>query len=57
MNEFCVKCSEKDAQIECMRARLDELKVENERLRRQNDTLINDIAFYDGKFPKEIKDA
>lgn len=57
MSEFCVKCCEKDAQIECMRARMQELKEENARLRLTNDALINDIAYYDGKFPKEMKDA
>jgi regulator of replication initiation timing len=63
MSEFCVKCSEKDAEIEqmrnrhflesqCMKQRIKEMTEENQRLRYQNDALINDIAFYDGKFPR-----
>jgi regulator of replication initiation timing len=63
MSEFCVKCSEKDAElemlsakyyreVECMKQRIKEMTEENQRLRHQNDALINDIAFYDGKFPR-----
>jgi hypothetical protein len=52
MSEFCVKCSEKDAEIEilrnqhykemqCMKAKIDKLQNENE-------ALIMDVAFYGG---------
>jgi hypothetical protein len=52
MSEFCVKCSEKDAEIEilrnqhykemqCMKAKIDKLQDEN-------DALIMDVAFYGG---------
>lgn len=50
-NEFCVKCSEKDAEIELLRKQLFDAQQTNERMRRHNDALIMDVAFYDKKFP------
>ena len=66
MSDFCVKCSDKEAQIElltkkhfaemqCCKERIENLKNENERLRRQNEALILDVAFYNKDIltPKE----
>jgi len=52
MSEFCVKCSEKEAEMEilrnqhykemqCMKAKIDKLQDENE-------ALVMDVAFYGG---------
>lgn len=52
MSEFCVKCSEKDAEIELLRKRHYEetqcMKVKIEKLQNENDALIMDVAFYGG---------
>lgn len=52
MSEFCVKCSEKDAEVELLRKRhYDELhcmKAQIEKLQNENDALIMDVAFYGG---------
>jgi hypothetical protein len=42
MSDFCVKCSEKEAQIELLRLELWKLQQEVERL-------SFDLAFYEGK--------
>ena len=52
MSEFCVKCSEKDAEIELLRKRhYDEMqcmKAKIEKLQTENDALVMDVAFYGG---------
>jgi hypothetical protein len=48
MSEFCVKCSEKEAEIDVLRTRLHEALQQNEKLRNENDALIMDVAFYGG---------
>ena len=65
MSEFCVKCSEKEGQIELLRAthyremecckeRIKNLKEQNERLLSQNEALILDLAFYDPFYDQNI---
>lgn len=65
MSEFCVKCAEKEAQMElmntrfykesqCMRERIATLQRENETLRNENDRLAIDVAFYKGDLPSNI---
>lgn len=65
MNEFCVKCSEKEAQMElmnsrfykesqCMRERIARLQKENEVLTNENERLAIDVAFYKGDLPSNI---
>lgn len=62
MSEFCVKCCEKDSQMElmnsrfykesqCMRERIAKLQQENESLRNDNERLAIDVAFYKGDLP------
>jgi hypothetical protein len=52
MSEFCVKCSEKDAEIELLRKRhyeeIQRLQTQIEKLQNENDALIMDVAFYGG---------
>jgi hypothetical protein len=52
MSEFCVKCSEKDAEIELLRKRhyeeVQSMKAQIEKLQNENDALIMDVAFYGG---------
>jgi len=52
MSEFCVKCSEKEAEIELLRKQhYDEMqcmKSKIEKLQNENDALIMDVAFYGG---------
>ena len=52
MSEFCVKCSEKEAEIELLRKRhyeeMQTMKAQIEKLRNENDALIMDVAFYGG---------
>lgn len=52
MIEFCVKCSEKEAEIELLRKRhyeeIEAMKAQIEKLRNENDALIMDVAFYGG---------
>jgi hypothetical protein len=52
MSEFCVKCSEKEAEIELLRKRYYEevkcMKAKIEKLQNENDALIMDVAFYGG---------
>jgi cell division protein FtsB len=52
MAEFCVKCVEKDAQIEVLFAKyhkeVEELKARVEKLEADNEALAFDVAFYNG---------
>jgi len=52
MSEFCVKCSEKDAEIELLRKRhyeeIQSMQVKIDKLQNDNDALIMDVAFYGG---------
>jgi hypothetical protein len=52
MSEFCVKCSEKDAEMELLRKRHYEemqcMKSKIEKLQSENEALILDVAFYGG---------
>ncbi len=48
MSEFCVKCCEKEAEIDVLRTKLYEALQQNEKLRNENDALIMDVAFYGG---------
>jgi len=52
MSEFCVKCSEKDAEIELLRNRHYEemqcMKAKINKLQDENEALIMDVAFYGG---------
>jgi hypothetical protein len=52
MSEFCVKCSEKEGQIELLRKQhyeeIETLKSQIEKLQNENDALIMDVAFYGG---------
>jgi hypothetical protein len=48
MSEFCVKCCEKEAEIDVLRNKLHEALQQNEKLRNENDALIMDVAFYGG---------
>ena len=48
MSEFCVKCCEKEAEIDVLRSKLFEALQQNEKLRNENDALIMDVAFYGG---------
>ena len=52
MSEFCVKCSEMEAEIELLRKRhYDEtqcMKAKIEKLQNENEALIMDVAFYGG---------
>jgi hypothetical protein len=48
MSEFCVKCCEKDSEIEVLRVKLHEALQENAKLVDRNESLIMDVAFYGG---------
>jgi hypothetical protein len=52
MSEFCVKCSEKEAEIELLRQRHYQetqcMKAKIEKLQNENEALIMDVAFYGG---------
>ena len=59
MSEFCVKCSEHEANMElllkqhykemqCMKQKLKDLQDANAKLQNQNEALILDVAFYGG---------
>ena len=53
MSEFCVKCAEKEAQMELLIKRHYEemqcMKQKIEKLTAENDALSFDLAFYEGK--------
>ena len=52
MSEFCVKCSEKEAEIELLRKRHHEemqcMKAKIAKLESENEALVMDVAFYGG---------
>jgi hypothetical protein len=52
MSEFCVKCSEKEGELELLRKRHYEemqcMKEKIAKLQNQNEALIMDVAFYGG---------
>jgi hypothetical protein len=52
MSEFCVKCSEKEAEIELLRKRHHEeiqcMKTKIQKLQDENEALVMDVAFYGG---------
>jgi len=52
MSEFCIKCSEKESEIEILRskhyAEMQCMKEKIEKLQSENDALIMDVAFYGG---------
>ena len=52
MSEFCVKCSDKESQIELLRKQhyeeIQSLKAQIDKLQNENDALIMDVAFYGG---------
>jgi cell shape-determining protein MreC len=53
MSDFCVKCSEKEAQLELlMKRHYDEMqcmKAKIESLKNENESLSFDLAFYEGR--------
>jgi len=52
MSEFCVRCSEKEAEIELLRNRYHQetecMKNKITKLTQENEALILDVAFYGG---------
>jgi hypothetical protein len=52
MSEFCVKCSEKEGELELLRKRYHEetqcMKAKIAKLESENEALIMDVAFYGG---------
>ena len=52
MSEFCVRCSEKEAELELLRKKyhteMQSMKSQIDKLRSENDALILDVAFYGG---------
>ena len=52
MSEFCVKCIEKESEIELLRnrhfAEVECMKQQIEDLKSKNEALILDVAFYGG---------
>jgi len=52
MSEFCVKCAEKEAQMEIVLKKyydeIEILKKRIEKLENENEALILDVAFYGG---------
>lgn len=52
MSEFCVKCSEKESEIELLRKRhyeeIETMKAQINKLQNDNEALIMDVAFYGG---------
>jgi hypothetical protein len=52
MSEFCVKCAEKESQMEIVIKKyydeIEILKKRIEKLENENDALILDVAFYGG---------
>lgn len=54
MSEFCVKCSEKEAEIESLRFRLYSLSQMCDSLQKENERLVIDLAFYDKNLPQQL---
>jgi predicted AlkP superfamily phosphohydrolase/phosphomutase len=56
MTEFCVKCAEKEAQMEIVMKKfhdeIDVLKKRIEKLEGENEALVMDVAFYGGNMVK-----
>ena len=52
MSEFCVKCAEKEAQLEIVMKKfhdeIDVLQKRIEKLEGENEALVMDVAFYGG---------
>lgn len=52
MSEFCVKCAEKESELEILRKKyhteMQCMKSQIDKLRSENDALILDVAFYGG---------
>jgi DNA-binding FrmR family transcriptional regulator len=48
MSEFCVKCSDKEGQLELLRKQLYESQQECVKLQTQIEALTLDLAFYGG---------
>jgi hypothetical protein len=52
MSEFCVKCSEKEGEIELLRKKHYEemqcMKAKISKLQNENEALVLDVAFYGG---------
>ena len=49
MSEFCVKCCEYESTIELLRKQLYESQQKNKELETRVESLVIDIAFYNGK--------
>ena len=52
MSEFCVKCAEKEAQMEIVMTKfhneIEALKERIQKLESENESLVMDVAFYGG---------
>lgn len=52
MSEFCVKCAEKEAQLELVMSKfhqeIETLKQRIQKLESENEALVMDVAFYGG---------
>jgi len=52
MSDFCVKCVEKEAQMEVVMTKfhkeIETLKARIEKLESENEALVMDVAFYGG---------
>ena len=52
MSEFCVKCAEKEAELEILRNKYHQetecMRKKIEKLQSENEALIMDVAFYGG---------
>jgi regulator of replication initiation timing len=52
MSEFCVKCAEKEAQLEIVMSKfhqeIETLKQRIQKLESENEALVMDVAFYGG---------
>lgn len=52
MSEFCVKCAEKEAQMEIVMTKfhneIEALKERIQKLESENEALVMDVAFYGG---------
>ena len=52
MSEFCVKCCEKEAELDALRIKyhteIQCMKKQIEKLQSENEALVMDVAFYGG---------